>query len=114
MLRKYRRRPRRNAVCDLCDPHWHAGWDFLLRSTNFLEVEEDKEEDSPIIICTEYDVVDAKTSVSLAEGNELLQEYRKRPRRNAVCETNGFERKGLKAVLTCYAHNLLVDKYGLG
>jgi len=111
LLHGYRRRQRRNAVCDQCEPHWNAGWDFLLRSTNCLEVEE---EDSPIIVCTEYDTVDAKTSVSLAEGNELLQEYRKRPRRNAVCETNGFERQGLKALLTCYAHNLLVDKYGLG
>ena len=94
----------------LQNEQWHAGWDFLLRSANRT----DEERGKPVIVCTEYDTVDCVTSVSRAEDDELLHQYRKRPRRNAVCESTGIERTGLKRVLTYYCHMVYVNKYGLG
>ena len=95
------------------DQQWHAGWAFLIRSTCSTEAESKKK----IIVSTEYDTVDCcTTSVCRAEDDELLHAYRKRPRRNAVCEAGigDEERKGLKRVLTHYCQMVCVDKYGLG
>lgn len=94
------------------DQQWHAGWAFLIRSACPTEEESSKN----VIVSTEYDTVDCTTSVCRAEDDELLHAYRKRPRRNAVCEAGigDEERRGLKRVLTHYCQMLCVDKYGLG
>lgn len=93
------------------DQQWHAGWAFLIRSACPTEEESRKK----VIVSTEYDTVDCTTNVCRAEDDELLHAYRKRPRRNAVCEAGigDEERRGLKRVLTHYCQMICVDKYGL-
>ena len=106
-------RKKKLAKQEVNDKKWHAGWAFIIRSACQNEKGENGQK---VIVSTEYDTVDCTTSVSRAEDDELLHAYRKRPRRNAVCEAGigDEERTGLKRVLTHYCHMLYVDKYGIG
>ena len=101
-----------DALQELHDDNWHAGWAFLIRSA----CPDNEASGNAVIVCTEYDTVDSSTSVGRVEDDELLHAYRKRPRRNAVCEAGigSEERLGLKRILTHYCHMLYLDKYGLG
>ena len=93
---------------------WFSGWNFLLRSEEAANPTVVHKSSKRVSISVDQDMTDfGGKKVKSTEDEELLEKYKRTPRRGAICEMDESERAGLQRVLTHYVHLKSVNRYGL-